>query len=152
MTMLTDQNRQKIRAELHNRQGLLKVIKAEIKERSLQITKLDPESRPYRENMDRITGLEGEEKDLTGDITKLEKQLRTPEEDQLTIEQFLNLSKNASIIVQSADERAKDIICRQIFLNFFVDESKVASYQLKEPFATLLKHRKILTGRDLRKS
>lgn len=150
MTKLTDQNRQKIRAGLHNRQGLLKMIKSEIKERSLRITKLDPESRPYRENMDRIAGLEEEEKDLTDDITKLEKQLRTPEEDQLSIEQFLNLSKNASIIVQSADERAKDIICRQIFLNFFVDESKVASYQLKEPFDTMLKHRKILSSRGQR--
>ena len=41
----------------------------------------------------------------------------------------------------------KDMICRQIFANWVVDEEKVASYQLKEPFTTLLKQRSLSFGR-----
>ena len=69
------------------------------------------------------------------------------EEDVLTIEEFLNLSKNAARVVKAADAVVKDTICRIIFLNFNVDEEKVVSYQLKEPFATLLKTRENHYGR-----
>ena len=51
------------------------------------------------------------------------------------------------MIVQSAYERIKDIICCQIFLNFIVDEQKALSYQAKEPFATLIKQRQQRTSR-----
>ncbi|GDX62461.1 hypothetical protein LBMAG33_7710 [Candidatus Levyibacteriota bacterium] len=87
---------------------------------------------------------------MEGEIADLEKLIRDPQADQLSIEQFLNLSKNASLIVQSADERVKDIICRQIFLNFTVDEQKVLSYQAKEPFATLIKQRQQRPSRGKR--
>lgn len=147
LSKLTDENRQKLRAQLNSHQGVLKRVQGEARERSLQILKLDPESRIYKENAERVSELEDEESGLLNEITKLEKQMRTPEDDKLTLEQFLNLSKNGGVIVQSADERVKDIICRRIFLNFFVDESKVASYQLKEPFATLLKQKQILSSR-----
>lgn len=147
LSKLTDENRQKIRAQLNTHQGVLKRVQGEAKERSLQILKLDPQSRIYRENAERVSELEDEEVELQKEIAKLEKQIRTPEDDKLTLEQFLNLSKNGGVIVQSADERIKDIICRRIFLNFFVDEEKVASYQLKEPFDTLLKQREFLSSR-----
>lgn len=73
--------------------------------------------------------------------------LEDPERNKLSLEQFLNLSKNAAGIVHSADAVIKDQICRFIFLNFSVDEEKVLFYQLKEPFATLLEQRKIRTSR-----
>lgn len=147
LSKLTDENRQKLRAQLNTHQGVLKRVQGEAKERSLQILKLDPESRIYKENAERVNELEDEGTELIKEIATLEKQIRTPEDDKLTLEQFLNLSKNGGVIVQSADERIKDIICRRIFLNFFVDEEKVASYQLKEPFDTLLKQREILSSR-----
>jgi len=59
----------------------------------------------------------------------------------MSLEQFANLSKNAVTTIQSADAVGKDMICRQIFENWIVDEENVASYQLKEPFTTLLKQR-----------
>ncbi len=147
LIQLTDEKRQKIRAELHHHQGLLKVSQTEIYERSLRIIKFDPESTVYKTNAKRIAELEVQSTQLTKKTTELEKQLRSPEEDQLTVEQFLNLSKKADIIVQSANAEIKDVICRKIFLNFCVDESKVASYQLKEPFATLIKQREQRTSR-----
>ena len=147
LSQLTDEKRQKLRAELNNRHGVLKRVNGEIRERSLQIVRFEPNSTVYKENARRVAELENEAEGLQKDITKLEGQIRTPEDDRLSLEQFLNLSKNADTIVQSADERIKDIILRIIFLNFVVDEEKVASYQLKEPFATLLKQRKILSSR-----
>ncbi|MCE7897798.1 hypothetical protein DYH11_01115, partial [Candidatus Microgenomates bacterium CPR3] len=38
------------------------------------------------------------------------------------------------------------------FLNFQVDEEKVTMYQLKEPFATLLKSRSVLPSRVIQRS
>lgn len=147
ITVISDERRASIRLDLHNRQGVLKHVSSEIKETTYRLIRFDKESRVYKENMDRITHLEDEERTLKKNISKLEGKLRDPEEDKLSIEQFLNLSKNAERIVQSADEKVKDLICRFIFLNFSVDEEKVTSYQLKEPFATLLKQRQSSSSR-----
>lgn len=147
ITIISDKKRASIRLDLHNRQGVLKHVSGEIKEISYRLIKLEKGSRVYKENMDRIARLEEEERTLKKNISKLEGQLRDPEEDKLSIEQFLNLSKNAERTVQSADEKVKDLICRFIFLNFLVDEEKVTSYQLKEPFATLLKQRQSSSSR-----
>ena len=122
-------------------------MKGEITDRSLNLVKLDSKSRAYKENQTKIEELEYEERELIQEIEKLQSEIRNPETDRLSIEQFLNLSKNAALVVQSADARVKDIICREIFLNLTVDEAKVLSYQLKEPFATLLKQRQLLSGR-----
>ncbi len=105
------------------------------------------DGRPKEEVLNKIGNLEDDEEELEAEIAKLEKLIRDPQQDKMSIEQFLNLSKNASLIVQSADERVKDIICRQIFLNFTADESKVLSYQAKEPFATLIKQRQQRSSR-----
>lgn len=51
-------------------------------------------------------------------------------------------------LVDEADAIIKDKICREIFLNFTVDEEKVLSYQLKPHFAEMLKHRQSTTSRD----
>lgn len=143
---ITDEEQQITRAQVHNKQGLLKHTKREITELSISLTHL-PDGRAKEEILNKISNLEDQEKELEGEISDLEKLIRDPQADQLSIEQFLNLSKNASLIVQSADERIKDIICRQIFLNFTVNEQKVLSYQAKEPFATLLKQRQQRTSR-----
>lgn len=97
--------------------------------------------------MVRIAELDKEEERLVDETTKLGTKLSKLGENKMTIEQFLNLSKNAAAIVKSADEVKKDTICREIFLNFSVDEEKVASYRLKEPFATLIKHRQLQSSR-----
>ncbi|MBU1323574.1 MAG: recombinase family protein [Elusimicrobia bacterium] len=147
---VTDKKRQDIRIQLHNRQGLLKCTNQELNERSLKIIDYDDQTPIYKANANRITQLNEKVNQLTSDVEKLQSQLREPETDRLTIEQFLNLSKKAGVIVKSANELQKDIICREIFLNFSVDEQKVASYQLKEPFDTLLKQRKLPFGRGAR--
>ncbi len=150
ITIISDRKREDIQRELHNRLGLLKQVSAEIRERSLKIVNYNPNSRIYQENVEQIEKLQEEEKVLNAEVAKFNNQLNDPEKDRISIEQFLNLSKNAEKIVQSANERAKDIICRLIFLNFSLDEEKVASYQLKPPFDALLKTRDTFLGRGER--
>ncbi len=147
LTILTDQKREGVRTQLHTLQGLLKRTEYELSDRSLKVVNFDAESPIFKVNSKKISELNDEVKRLKNDIEKLEGKLREPEADRLTIEQFLNLSKNADVIVKSADEVQKDIICREIFLNFSIDEQKVASYRLKEPFATLLKQRQLQSSR-----
>ncbi len=148
LTLLTDQKRQEVRAKLLNLRGVFKKVKQEAEERSLKIVNYDTTSAIWKVNNNKIAELTDEQTKLLDEIEKLEVQLREPETDRLTIEQFLNLSKNAGNIVQSADAVGKDQIVREIFLNLEVDEEKVALYRLKEPFATLLKQRQILPSRD----
>lgn len=147
LTKLTEKTKENIRTQLHIYDGSLKGVKQERTERGLKVIDYDVKHTVYQTNMVRIAELDNEVERLEGEIAKLTTKFTRLGEDKLTIEQFLNLSKNAAAIFKSADAVKKDIICREIFLNFSVDEEKVASYQLKEPFATLLKQRQLLPGR-----
>ena len=147
LTKLTDEKRQKIGIEIHSKQGRLKVIDQEIKERSLGLLQLNIQPTVKKVNEDRVLELEQEKEELNNKIAGLKEQLTDPEQDKLSIDQFLNLSKNAGVIVQSADAIIKDKICREIFLNFTVDEEKVLSYQLKPHFEEMIKHHQSTTSR-----
>lgn len=100
-----------------------------------------------QENSQHVSSLEQEEIRIKARVQKLESLLAKKEENQLTLQEFLNLSKNARLIVEKADSNIKDVIVRQIFLNFCLDEQKVAAYTLKEPFKTLVEMRSVLNGR-----
>lgn len=146
--VISDKKRQSMKQKLHNMEGLLKKVSGEINERSLKIVDFSENDRVRQENEKRIGLLQKEEEGLKSDTSRLKEALKDPNQDRLTIEQFLNLSKNAGNIVQSADVNIKDQIVRLIFLNFTVNEEKVTDYRLKEPFATLIKQREFLSGGD----
>ncbi|RJR16089.1 hypothetical protein C4579_01030 [Candidatus Microgenomates bacterium] len=150
MKQLSDDHKIGLRGDLTTKRGLLKHKEHEASERSLKIIDYDKKSPIYKENEKKITELTHEIEALKSEIAELEKQLVISEGEILSIEQFANLSKNPVPKLQAADAIGKDIILRKIFANFTVDEVKVASYQLAEPFAALLKHRKILFGRGER--
>lgn len=144
---LSDSKREELQFQLHSKQAVLKKIDKEIRERALKIVDFDKQSTVRKINEDKIIELEGQKEDLEEEIHELKNKLVDPEQDRLTIEEFLNLSKNAATIVKSGDAVIKDTICRLIFLNFSVNEEKVASYQLKEPFLTMLQTRKFSSSR-----
>ena len=152
ISTITDQKRQKLRMELNSKRGVLKVVRREIDELTYKIVDYKHEDKIWISNRKRLDGFEDQEKELAQDVAKLEKLLADPERDKLSLEQFLNLSKNAVKIAKSPIPEVKDAFCRKIFLNLTVDEEKVSQYQLKPPFDVLLKHRQQLLGRDLRKS
>lgn len=145
---ISEGRRQNLKQKLHNMEGVLKRVSGEINQRSLKMVDFSDNERVRQENAKRINLLQKEEETLKTDTSKLRDELKEPDKDRLTIEQFLNLSKNAGNIVQSADAVIKDQITRLIFLNFIVDEEKVTDYRLKEPFATLLKQRQFLPSGD----
>ena len=147
LTQITDKTREKIRIEIHSKQGRLKVVTQESKERSLKLGEQNVHPTVKKVNEDRVSELDEEKKDLEKKIKELEGKITTPEDDRLSIEEFLNLSKNAGVIVQSANAMIKDKICREIFLNFTVDEEKVLSYQLKLHFAEMIKSKQLLSSR-----
>ncbi len=104
----------------------------------------------WRVNNEQLQKLEADRKDLEGQIKELKAELIDPELELLSIEQFLNLAKNAGSKVKAANEVAKDRICRIIFLNLVVDEQKVVSYQMTKAFSKLEKAQTVLSGRGER--
>lgn len=133
---------------LHSKRSVLANVQREIRQRALSLTAgvSQLNKRVIKVTEEKIEEQENLETQLKKEITDLELIIRDPDEEKLTLQEFLNLSKNASAIVQSADVRVKDEICRLIFLNLTVNEEKIFSYQLKEPFKTLIEYRKILSG------
>src|SRR5258708_4387323 len=114
LNLLAGQKRQKLSIRLHSLEGSLKAITGEIKDRALGVINI-ANTRAKKVNEDRITELEAQEEQIKKDIMIIKKQLTDPEQDKLTLEQFLNLSKNAEEIAKSGDAVQKDIICREIF-------------------------------------
>ncbi len=147
---LSDSRRTKLAIEMHSKQAILKKVDGEIKARSLGIIKLNKNSEPWKINENRINELGSQKAAVETEINNTKSQITNPEEDRLSLKDFLNLSKNAAVIVKSANALIKDEICRLIFLNLCIDESKVLSYQLKEPFATLIEQRQKSSSRGER--
>ena len=144
---LTDTKRTEINTQIRSREGYLKNIKRDIEQTSYGIIRLPQDSRAFKENSAKIAGLETEEERIKTEITELRNQLTDPNKVKLSLEQFLNLVKNAETISQSADYVKKDALCRLIFLNFTVDDKKVLSHQLKQPFYAMLKtHQDLSSG------
>src|SRR3989344_3658012 len=150
VTKTSDEKRKKIRIEIFSREGRLKAVNRELKDIGLGLLRKNINPTVRKANEERLAELEAKGESLESDIKKYRNQLTDPKQDYLSIEEFLNLSNNASTIVKSANEIVKDQICRYIFLNLTVDEKKVLSYQAKEPFATLLEQRDKSSSADER--
>jgi DNA invertase Pin-like site-specific DNA recombinase len=147
MLAIADQQRELLLNQRNSKQTILSYISREIRDRSLQVGKHDPNSRIAKENYAYIEKLEQEEDDTTQELSAIKEQLGNPAEEALTIEGFLNLAKNAAKAVKMGDAIVKDKICRLIFLNLVVDEEKVLSFQAKPPFDKMLKMPSPASGR-----
>ena len=143
------EKREKVQMELNSKRGALKAVKREIDDISLALLKhVDNKgSTIYKSGENKLRTLESKRVEIEADIAKIESQLTDPEKDKLTLEQFLNLSKNAVLLAKSDIPEVKDQICRYLFLNLTVDNDKVASYRLKPPFHEMLKSRHQLPSR-----
>jgi len=63
-----------------------------------------------------------------------------------TTRKFLNLANSLGDKMRADTPVEKDILCRMLFLNLRLDNKNTPSYLWKEPFATLIKSRKISFG------
>lgn len=142
-----DTQRIALQTEINSKEGALKATKRRSKNIGLKIIDYSKDSPVWKVNNEQLLKLEAEEKDLKKQITELQEQQTDPQQDVLSVEQFLNLAKNAGSKVKAADEVGKDHICRIIFLNLIVDEQKVADYHLTKAFAKLEKMQSVRHGR-----
>lgn len=155
ISSLSQVKRQQLQEDLHSKQGALKALKRLVDEKSLQIlnyeTKALTDSKTDKRILDvnkqSLEDLINQQDKLEEDIVSIRNKLSTPESTELSSEQFFNLSKNALDKVKAGSALEKDIICRFVFFNFYIDDEKVASFSLKEPFETLLKERFVLISR-----
>ena len=148
LTKITEARRQKLEHDIYSKESILRSTRGQIKDTSLKL--LDNPNLPDVAKQiggERLEELQHTEQELAAEIAKLKQKVIDPEIEKISIEQFLNLSKNAAQTVKAGDEVLKDVVCRLIFLNFSVDEEKVASYQLKPPFDELLKTRSLVSSR-----
>ena len=147
MKQLTNEQHGRLERDIHSLQGKQRAGNLELNKRSLAIIDFDKNSPVYQVNLKQIEELKQEKEQLQQKIDELTAKLIDQEKVKLSLEQFLNLSKNAAMAVKSADAVKKDAICRIIFLNVDVGIDNVASYRLKPPFDTLLKTRQLLLSR-----
>ena len=145
-----EKGRQKLQTQLHSMQGAMKSAEAKAKETALSLANETKDSPSRKYINERVTNLEYQAAELAKEIGELKTKLDHPEQDVLSIKQFLNLSKDASAKLKAGDVIAKDVIVREIFLNIELGDQKVASYRLKDHYATLLKTRKQVLGRGER--
>ncbi len=151
LTKITQQKRDQLQFDLYSKQALLKDIRGKIKDLSFKLLDNPNLSETtIKVANEKQVELQEQEIELEAEIDKLKQKMKDPEAEKISITQFLNLSKNAATIVKSGDVVVKDAISRIIFLNFSVDEEKVASYRLKPPFDELLKTRSVLLSRGNR--
>jgi hypothetical protein len=140
---------EKILVDIHSKESLLRDTR--VQKRDLAYKLLQERHPTVRAiNEERLTELEATEERLTEDLAKLKQQLPDPNQTVLSIDEFLNTIKNAVLEIQSDDPVIRDIICRKLFLNFSVGDQEIASYQLNQPFAALVKYRRVLFGREKR--
>lgn len=135
----TDNKIISIKQDLASKRGALNHIKSEINTRGLGIIDLDKSSPIYDSNERRITELAHQQADLEQEIEKLREKVINPQQIKVSKENFLNLVKIASDKMRAGSPVEKDLLCRTLFLNLRIDNEKVASYQWREPFATLVK-------------
>jgi ACT domain-containing protein len=147
LTEINESKQMTLQIKLHSAQGALKAVVRDVDTISLNIVRYTEDSPIYKSNYKRITDLEAQREELENKISRLKKEIASLEGNNLSVSQFLNLSKLAGSKLEAADPIAKDRICRMLFLNLTVDEEKVVDLQIREPYATLLKTKKYLNGR-----
>jgi SMC interacting uncharacterized protein involved in chromosome segregation len=148
LTSQADTQRLAVRTEINSKEAALKATKRRHKDIGLKLIDNKQESPVWKVNNEQMLKLEADSKDLEKQIAELREQLTDPKQELLSIEQFLNLAKNAGSKVKAANEVGKDHICRLIFLNLVVDDEKVVSYQMTKAFSKLEKAQNVLNGRQ----
>lgn len=122
--------------------GALKSLNTEINKLSLSLANLSPEEVAWKQTNKRVNELATTQNDLERKVESIKEMMTKQKQTEVSLEQFLNISKIASTKIESADGIAKDKICRFIFLNLSINEHTVVDFELKEPFKTLLAERK----------
>lgn len=93
-----------------------------------------------------LENLQNELIDLDEQIGVIDSKLGEPSKIKLTKDEFLNLANSLGDKMRAGTSVEKDMLCRMLFLNLRLDNKNAPSYLWKEPYATLIKSRKVNFG------
>ena len=139
---------EELRIEINSKKGRLKHLQkaldanarkyTSLPENTMQVVRKTLEN-DINEQQDTII-------DLKDEVDELNKKLVDPEKVKMTKQDFLNLANSVADKMRAGTPVEKDILCRILFLNITLDNKNAPSYLWNEPFATLIKSRKINSG------
>jgi hypothetical protein len=146
----TDEKVQELRAERRSLDGARKHKNKESEDKARQLTSL-PKDTPEIARKTLIHDLEDLENvviDFTEQIKAINKKIVDPAQIKVTKEEFLNLANSVAEKMRAGTAVEKDMLARILPLNISLDNKNAPSFIWKEPFATLLKSKKILFGAE----
>lgn len=144
----TDEKVQELRAKRRSLDGARKHKNKELEDKSRQFTAL-PKDTPEiarKTLIHDLEDLENEVINLSEQIKAINKKVVDPAQIKITKEEFLNLANSVAEKMRAGSAVEKDILARILLLNISLDNKNAPSFIWKEPFATLLKSKKILSG------
>ena len=144
----TDERIVEIRTEKRSLEGKRNHIQSEIEKKSRALSELTSDiPKSVRSTLiNDLEHLESARIDVQEGIDKLAKKIADPTQIKLSKEEFLNLVNSVGDKMRAGTSVEKDILARKLLLNITLDSEKTPSYLWREPFATMLKSRKINSG------
>ena len=144
----TDEKVQEFRASRRSLEGALKHKKKELDVKARQLSSLPAET-PEAARKTLIRDLEELEDsiiDLEEQVKAIDKKIINPSQIKVDKEEFLNLANSVADKMRVGTAVEKDMLARILLLNISLDNKNAPSFIWKEPFAALLKSKKILLG------
>jgi DNA invertase Pin-like site-specific DNA recombinase len=144
----TDEKLQELRSERRSLIGARQHKQKELDTKSRQLTGL-PDDTPEYARKTLIQDLEDIENaviDLDEQIKAIDKKVVNPARIKATKEEFLNLANSAADKMRAGTAVEKDMLARVLLLNISLDNKNAPSFIWREPFAALLKSKKIQSG------
>lgn len=142
----TDRYIAKIKTELHSKRAILNNLNRDIDKRSLALGNIPAASKSHEAALNALEKIANDQADLSIEIKNLAAKIVNPAKIALNKTEFLNLLKTAPDKMRSGTAVEKDRLCRILFLNFAVDNEKIASYHWNEPFDSFVKMHEIQVG------
>ena len=147
----TDEMLTKLRTERLSLRGRLAHLKNKVAETGRSYAELSKEEADTPATvLETLRGdlekLQAEVVDTDEKIGELNSKIGAPSKIALNKDEFLNLANSLGDKMRAGSPVEKDILCRLLFLNIRLNNKKEPFYLWKEPFATLVKSRKIELG------
>lgn len=120
-----------------------KTTKCQYLKTGSEFINLDKDSPAYSTNERDLCSLQNEIIDLELKVKQITDKLTNSSKIKLTKEEFLNLANSTHDKMMVGSPVEKDIILRKPCLNLCINDKRTPSFIWKEPFAMLIKSRKI---------
>ena len=144
----TEEQMRELRQQEDSLKGTIKQQQSKVDEIARQIASLrddTPESvkKVLLEDLKKAEGALGNSQKR---LQVIEAQIVDPEQIKMKAKDFLNLANSVADKMRADSAIEKDELAKILLLNIELSNKKEPSYLWKEPFATLLKSRKINSG------